>query len=166
MKGIKKYTVSFLLLFFLTAMSVHKFYVSTYQVNYVSQKKMMQITSRIFIDDLNEALEKKYKKRAYVGTNRQTEADIDLMKKYIAEKCIIKINGEQKSFTYLSNELEANVLVCYFSIKNISKLNTLSIENSALMELNGDQQNVIQANIDGDKKSLLLTVDNFKGTLK
>lgn len=166
MKGIKKYTVSFLLLFFLTAMSVHKFYVSTYQVNYVSQKKMMQITSRIFIDDLIEALEKKYKKRAYVGTNRQTEADIDLMKKYIAEKCIIKINGEQKSFTYLSNELEANVLVCYFSIKNISKLNTLSIENSALMELNGDQQNVIQANIDGDKKSLLLTVDNFKGTLK
>lgn len=166
MKGIKKYTASFLLLFFLTAMSVHKFYVSTYQVNYVSQKKMVQITSRIFIDDLNEALEKKYKKRAYVGTNRQTEADIDLMKKYIAEKCIIKINGEQKSFTYLSNELEANVLVCYFSIKNISKLNTLSIENSALMELNGDQQNVIQANIDGDKKSLLLTVDNFKGTLK
>lgn len=166
MKGIKKYTVSFLLLFFLTAMSVHKFYVSTYQVNYVSQKKMMQITSRIFIDDLIEALEKKYKKRAYVGTNRQTEADIDLMKKYIAEKCIIKINGEQKSFTYLSNELEANVLVCYFSIKNISKLNTLSIENSALMELNGYQQNVIQANIDGDKKSLLLTVDNFKGTLK
>ncbi len=166
MKGIKKYTVSFLLLFFLTAFTVHKFYVSTYQVNYVSQKKMVQITSRIFIDDLNEALEKKYKKRAYVGTNRQTEADIDLMKKYIAEKCIIKINGEQKSFNYLSNELEANVLVCYFSIKNISKLNNLSIENNALMELNGDQQNVIQANIDGDKKSLLLTVDNFKGTLK
>jgi SpoU rRNA methylase family enzyme len=166
MKGIQKYTVSFLLLFFLTAMTVHKFYVSTYQVNYVSQKKMLQITSRIFIDDLNEALEKKYKKKAFVGTNRQTEADIDLMKKYIAEKCLIKVNGEQKSFTYLSNEIEANVLVCYFSIKDISKLNTLSIENSALMELYGDQQNVIQANIDGDKKSLLLTVDNFKGILK
>jgi len=166
MKGIQKYTVSFLLLFFLTAMTVHKFYVSTYQVNYVSQKKMLQITSRIFIDDLNEALEKKYKKKAFVGTNRQTEADIDLMKKYIAEKCLIKVNGEQKSFIYLSNEIEANVLVCYFSIKDISKLNTLSIENSALMELYGDQQNVIQANIDGDKKSLLLTVDNFKGILK
>jgi hypothetical protein len=34
------------------------------------------------------------------------------------------------------------------------------------MEINGDQQNVIQANIDGEKTSLLLTVDNYKGTLK
>ena len=147
-------------------MIAHKFYVSTYQVNYVSQKKMVQITSRIFIDDLNEALEKKYKKRAFVGTDRQTDADVDLMKKYLSEKFIIKINGQQKAFNYLSNELEANVIVCYFSIKDIAKLNSLSVENSALMELNGDQQNVIQANLDGEKKSLLLTVDNFKGTLK
>jgi hypothetical protein len=29
-----------------------------YQVNYAPDKKMLQITSRIFIDDLNKALEK------------------------------------------------------------------------------------------------------------
>lgn len=166
MKSTARLAIGFLLLFVFTSMIAHKFYVSTYQVNYISQKKMVQITSRIFIDDLNEALEKKYKKRAFVGTDRQTDADVDLMKKYLSEKFIIKINGQQKAFNYLSNELEANVIVCYFSIKDIAKLNSLSVENSALMELNGDQQNVIQANLDGEKKSLLLTVDNFKGTLK
>lgn len=166
MKSTARFAIGFLLLFVFTSMIAHKFYVSTYQVNYVSQKKMVQITSRIFIDDLNEALEKKYKKRAFVGTDRQTDADVDLMKKYLSEKFIIKINGQQKAFNYLSNELEANVIVCYFSIKDIAKLNSLSVENSALMELNGDQQNVIQANLDGEKKSLLLTVDNFKGALK
>jgi uncharacterized protein YabE (DUF348 family) len=62
--------------------------------------------------------------------------------------------------------LEANVIVCYFSIKDVPKLNSFSVENSALMEINGEQQNVIQANIDGDKKSVLLTADNFKGILK
>ena len=166
MKNSIRYTIGFLLFVVLTSMTSHKFYVSMYQVNYVSQKKMVQITSRIFIDDLNEALEKKYKKKAYVGTDRQTDSDIELMKKYISEKCISKINGQQKSFNYLSNELEANVIVCYYSIKEIAKINSLSIENTALMEINGDQQNVIQANIDGDKKSLLLTADNFKGILK
>jgi len=153
-------------LFLLGSFVAHKFYVSIYQINYVPQKKMVQITSRIFIDDLNDALEKKYNKRAFVGTDRQTDSDIELMKKYIAEKLIIKINGKQIVQNYLSNELEANVIICYFSIKDIAKLNSLSIENTALMEINGDQQNVIQANIDGDKKSLLLTVDNFKGILK
>jgi predicted transcriptional regulator len=88
------------------------------------------------------------------------------MKNYLSEKFIIKINGQPKAFQYLSSELEANVIVGYFSIKEVSKLNTLSLENSALMEINGDQQNVIQANIDGEKTSLLLTVDNYKGTLK
>jgi hypothetical protein len=166
MKGTARFIIGFLLLFFLTGMMAHKFYVSTYQVNYVPQKKMLQITSRIFLDDLNEALEKKYKKRAFVGTDRQTDADINLMKNYLSEKFIIKINGQPKAFQYLSSELEANVIVGYFSIKEVSKLNTLSIENSALMEINGDQQNVIQANIDGEKTSLLLTVDNYKGTLK
>jgi hypothetical protein len=132
----------------------------------VPQKKMVQITSRIFIDDLNDALEKKYNKRAFVGTDRQSDSDIELMKKYIAEKFIIKINGKQIVPNYLSNELEANVIVCYFSIKDVPKLNSFSVENSALMEINGEQQNVIQANIDGDKKSVLLTADNFKGILK
>ena len=153
-------------LFLLGSFVAHKFYVSIYQINYVPQKKMVQITSRIFIDDLNDALEKKYNKRAFVGTDRQSDSDIELMKKYIAEKFIIKINGKQIPPNYLSNELEANVIVCYFSIKDVPKLNSFSVENSALMEINGEQQNVIQVNIDGDKKSVLLTADNFKGILK
>ena len=73
MKNSIRYTIGFLLFVVLTSMTSHKFYVSMYQVNYVSQKKMVQITSRIFIDDLNEALEKKYKKKAYVGTDKKKE---------------------------------------------------------------------------------------------
>lgn len=166
MKKTIRFCIIVFSLFLLGSFVAHKFYVSIYQINYVPQKKMVQITSRIFIDDLNDALEKKYNKRAFVGTDRQSDSDIELMKKYIAEKFIIKINGKQIVPNYLSNELEANVIVCYFSIKDVPKLNSFSVENSALMEINGEQQNVIQVNIDGDKKSVLLTADNFKGILK
>ena len=161
-----KITVIFLLFFSLTAMSVHKFYVSIYQINYVPQKKMIQITSRIFIDDMNNALEKKYHKKTFVGTDRETADDVVLMKKYLAEKFVLKLNGSAKPMNFLSKEVEANVIVCYFSIKEVSKINSLSIENSALLEVNEEQQNIIQANISGEKESLLLTSDNFKGVLK
>lgn len=147
-------------------MMVHKFYVSIYQINYVPQKKMLQITSRLFIDDLNAALEKKFHKKTFVGTEKETEEAIILMKKYLSEKLIIKVNGVQKPINYLSNEVETNVLVCYFNCKEISKITSLSIEISALLEVNDAQQNIIQANISGDKQSLLLTSDNFKGVLK
>jgi hypothetical protein len=166
MKKFVKITVIFLLFFSLTAMSVHKFYVSIYQINYVPQKKMIQITSRIFIDDMNNALEKKYHKKTFVGTDRETADDVVLMKKYLAEKFVLKLNGSAKPMNFLSKEVEANVIVSYFSIKEVSKINSLSIENSALLEVNEEQQNIIQANISGEKESLLLTSDNFKGVLK
>jgi len=43
----------------LSAFAFHKFYVGVFQVEYAAEKKMIQITSRIFIDDLNNAMEKK-----------------------------------------------------------------------------------------------------------
>lgn len=127
---------------------------------------MIQITSRIFIDDMNNALEKKYHKKTFVGTDRETADDVVLMKKYLAEKFVLKLNGSAKPMNFLSKEVEANVIVSYFSIKEVSKINSLSIENSALLEVNEEQQNIIQANISGEKESLLLTSDNFRGVLK
>lgn len=154
------------LVFAFSSFAIHKFYVSIYQINYVPQKKMIQITSRIFIDDMNAALEKKFNKKAFVGTDRETENDVALMKKYLAEKFIIKVNGTTKPMNFISKEIEANVIVCYYSIKEVSKITSLNIENTALLEVNEEQQNIIQANISGEKQSLLLTADNYKGMLK
>lgn len=151
---------------FLSSMTMHKFYVSIYQVDYVPKKKMIQITSRIFIDDINDALEKKFHKKTFVGDEKENPEDVNLMKKYVAEKFTLKVNGVVKPMNFLSKEIEANVVICYLNIKDISKLNSLEIENSALMELNSEQQNIIQSNIAGEKKSLLLTAENFKGMLK
>jgi len=147
-------------------MTVHKFYTSIYQINYVSQKKMIQITARIFIDDLNNAIEKRFHAKSYIGTDKETPQDEVAMQKYLAEKFTLKVNGTVKPMSFRSKEIEANVLICYFRITDISKITNLEIMNNALTELNSDQQNIIQANISGDKQSLLLTSENFKGMLK
>jgi hypothetical protein len=147
-------------------MSVHKFYTSIYQINYVPQKKMIQITSRIFIDDLNEAIGKRYKTECNIGTEKEIPQDEAAMQKYLAEKFILKVNGVSKPMSFRSKEIEANVLICYFRISDISKITKLEIENSALIESFPEQQNIIQANITGEKQSLLLTAENFKGMLK
>ncbi|GAA4065316.1 hypothetical protein GCM10022389_07570 [Flavobacterium cheonanense] len=147
-------------------MAMHKFYVSIYQVNYAPKKKMIQITSRLFIDDVNDALEKKFKKRTYFALENETPEDEVFLKKYFAEKFIIKVNGVSKTLNYLSKDIDGNVVICYFSIKDLPKISSVAIENSALMELNEEQQNIIQANINGEKQSLLLTSENFKGMLK
>ncbi|WP_235921995.1 DUF6702 family protein [Flavobacterium phycosphaerae] len=127
---------------------------------------MVQITTRIFIDDLNEALRNKYHKKTFIGTERETPEDVVLMKKYMSEKFKVTINGQPKAMNYLSNELENNVVICYLNVRDISKVTSLEVENSILTEVYSEQQNIIQFNNNGKKQSLLLTNETTKGTLK
>lgn len=151
----------------LSAFTFHKFYMGIFQVNYAAEKKMVQITSRIFIDDLNNGLEKKFHKKTYVGTDKETQADIDLLKKYLADNFSIKINGQSKPITFLSKEVEAgDVLVCYSRIKDIDKFKTIEISNSILVDWNSEQQNITHISAFGTKKSVLFTESSRKEVLK
>lgn len=162
----KKYiSLSLLLVFALSSFAIHKFYVSIYQINYAEKSKMLQITARIFEDDLNAVLQKKYNKKTHIGLVNETEDDRDLLKKYFNENLSIKVNNQLKPITFVSNEAESNVVICYFKITSISKLKSIEIKNTALLDLNNEQQNIMQINILGKKKSLLLTNENVKGLL-
>ncbi|MNE14984.1 hypothetical protein D3C87_760780 [compost metagenome] len=150
-----------------SAFAFHKFYVGVFQVNYAAEKKMLQITSRIFIDDLNNAMEKKYHKKTFVGTSKETPADVELLKKYLSEHFLIKVNGQSKAVAFLSKEVEADdVLVCYSRIKDIDKFKTLEISNTVLVDWNSEQQNITHISAFDTKRSVLFTESSRKELLK
>ncbi|MDD2675658.1 MAG: hypothetical protein PHF81_12340 [Flavobacterium sp.] len=155
-----------LLFLTLTSFGVHKFYVALYQVNYAPEKKMLQITTRIFVDDLNIAVGKKYSKKINLGSENESVDDVTLLKKYFSEKFYIKVNGQTKSIHFLSKEMEGDVLICYFSIKEIQKINSLEIYNAVITEGNSEQQNIMHFNVSGVKNTLLFTESTSKGMLK
>ena len=165
----KKITIGILSAFFLltlTAFSAHKFYMGIYQINYAPEKKMLQITTRIFVDDLNKALEKKYKKTTHLGTVKEIPEDVVLMKKYLADKLRIKVNGSQLAMNFLSKEIESDVIVCYLSIRDISKIKSLEAYNSVLMDWDSEQQNITHFTGFGDKQSFLFTESVTNHVLK
>ncbi|WP_343617459.1 DUF6702 family protein [Flavobacterium sp.] len=166
MKKILIYPFIGILFLSLSAFAFHKFYVAVFQVEYAAEKKMVQITSRIFIDDLNNGLEKKYHKKTFVGTERETAADADLLKKYLSENFSIKINGQAKPITFLSKEVEGDVLICYSRIKDIDKFKNIEISNSILLDWNNDQQNITHISAFGTKKTVLFTESSRKELLK
>ena len=166
MNRLKKQLLLLVVLLSLFGFGVHKFYTSIYQIEFVPKKQMLQITARIFYDDLNESLEAKYHKKVMLGTEKESAEDVVLLKKYLAEKFTIKVNGQLKSMNFLSKEVEDNVLICYLTCKDIAKVKSLEVENTIIMDQHSEQQNIIQAKFNGQKQSLLLTSDNFKGMLK
>ena len=155
-----------LLFLTLTSFTAHKFYVALYQVNYAPEKKMLQITTRIFVDDLNTSIGKKYQKKINLGSEKETDEDLIFFKKYFNEKFNIKVNGQVKPIHFISKEMEGDVLICYFSIKEIQKINSIEIYNAVITEGNSEQQNIMHFTIMGVKNTLLFTESTSKGVLK
>nr|WP_315149626.1 DUF6702 family protein [uncultured Flavobacterium sp.] len=156
----KKQILSILLpILFLTvsAAAVHKFHMALYQIDFASEKKMLQITSRIHIDDLNKALEIKHKKKMSIGDEKQTSEDSFLLKEYLTSNFSIKVNEQVKPMNFLSQEIDGDELVCFWNIKGISKIGTLEIYNSILIDVFADQQNMVNVNVASLKKSFILT---------
>lgn len=155
-----------LLLLTLTSFSVHKFYMALYQVDYSPEKKMLQITARIFVDDLNNVVGKVYSKKINLGSENEGVEDEILLKKYFSEKFYIKVNGHMKPLHFISKEMEGDVLICYFSIKEVDKIKALEVYNAIITVGNSDQQNIMHFNILGIKNTLLFTESSSKGMLK
>lgn len=149
-----------------SSFTVHKFYVALFQVNFAPEKKMLQITTRIFVDDLNSGMGKKYSKKINLGAENESPEDVVLLQKYFAEKFYIKVNGQTKPLVFISKEMEGDVLICYFSMKEIKKISTLEVFNALITEGNSEQQNIMHFNVLGTKNTLLFTNSTSKGMLK
>lgn len=166
MKPLAKCLILFMLATMLASAGMHKYYVAVFQVEHNPQKKKLQMTSRIFIDDLEAAFEKKYGRKFYLGDKRELPDAGEYIGKYISEKVRIKVNGKAKIIKYLGKEIENDVLVCYCTIPVDGKISTLEMENSVLFEMFPEQQNILNTKINGNKKSLLLTNDEPDGLLE
>ena len=153
----KKQLLLLFAVLFLSSFSAHKFYVSVTQIDYVSNKKRIEITHRIFIDDLEKGLTKKYNKKVNLTSTKELPEAEELIKSYLKEKIKVSINKKPQNIEFLAREVEGDVLILYTKIAVSKKINTFEIYNSLLTEVYADQQNIVHTNINSNKKSILLT---------
>lgn len=137
--------------------SAHKYYVSVTQINYVKEKKAIQIISRIDISDLELTLQERYDKHiklTSVGENPQVE---EYIKTYLNQKIDIKINTQDITFNYIGKEYDNDVVVCYFEIENIEEIRTIEITNTVLFDMFPKQKNVVKTKINTKVNNLIFT---------
>jgi len=163
----KKNSVLFLLVWVLcSSFTLHKFYMAIYQVNPNVAKKRLEITARIFVDDLNAALDKKYKTKHFLGTDKQSTTDTEDLKKYLLEQLKITVNHQGKPLTFKSSELDGNVMVCYLNCADVAKVAQIEVQNEILTEVFNEQENMMHFQFNGDKHTLVLDLEKSKGMLK
>lgn len=156
-KNLFRFVLPIFMIVMMSSFAWHKFYVSVTQIDFVPNKKRVEITSRIFIDDLEKALEKRFKKKFYLTSSREIENADALIQEYLKEKIKISINKKPQSIEYLAREVEGDVLIFYTKIAVSKKINTFEIFNSLLTDIYKEQQNIVHVNINSNKNSFLFT---------
>lgn len=145
--------------------SEHEFYVSVTQVEFVKEKQSVQITTRIFIDDLEALLQERYDGKIILNISKKEESIDTHIEKYLKSKLRININNAPVSFKFLGKEYEDDIVYCYMEINDIVEISSFNITNLILFDLFEDQQNIVKTNINSKKKSFMLTSYNKEGVL-
>ena len=143
----------------------HKFYVSLVQVEFNLETEAIEITMKIFTDDLEYAISGSQRPYGLGSENEPPEAD-SLLNGYIQKNFSIAVNGQLYAPNYIGKEVEMDVTWIYTEISEIESISSVEVSNSMLTELFDDQVNLVNVKYLGQKKGLLLNRNNSSGTIQ
>lgn len=138
----------------------HPFYVSVTEIEQNQKTGTIQVSTRIFFDDLEKALDKRYQTKVNIlkpANKKQVDA---LISSYIKEHLKLKANNRELVLKYVGYEIEEEAAWCYFETEKVAPIKQLNIKNDILFEQHDSQSNMIHAIENGVRKSTKL--DNPK----
>lgn len=156
-----------MILNFLMIWLLHPVHVSVTEVNYSEKHKSLQITSRIFIDDLELSIQKQLNQESLDIIEPKNGLTTDqLVSAYLKDHLKITLDGKPAKINYLTHEIEDLAIICYLEIENVKKIKVLEVTDNVIQELHADQSNLVHITYKGPVKSFRLIRDKPTETLK
>ena len=137
----------------------HKFYVSVFIVEHNETNKTLEITTQVFLDDMEMMFRNKN-----IELDLYSTSDIisdSLIKDYFKSIFKIKKKSEILEYEFLGKELFDDILNFYIEVKDINYKDSLIIQNKLLIDLYDSQKNIIHFKSKNNNKSFLM---NYKKT--
>ena len=136
---------------------IHPFHVSVCEIEYDEETKALQITQKIFLDDLEKGL-REYSGEVFDITEKASEYKVNqLLEAYYPEKMQILVNGKARQFRYLGFEIEEDAMWCYLEIEKVRNLKSLDVTNTILFETFEDQSTILHIMKSGKIRSFRLS---------
>jgi len=149
---------------------VHEFHLSKCDINYNEEEKALQISLRIFIDDLEEAIAAVLKEdNLKLCTSKEAVNADSILVVYLSENLKVDVDNVKHQISYVGKEVSDDLLAvwCYFEVLDVAPQKAISIENKILIETFDDQSNVVSLKYSKDKKDyFLLQKGETSGTLQ
>jgi hypothetical protein len=138
----------------------HETYLSVTEIEYNQPAKSIQIISRVFIDDLEDVLSKRYQKEISLSYKEDLNANKSIIEKYLEKKLMIIVDGKARKLKLLGSKFDADQIVLYIESTNVESFGEVQIENLILTDLFDAQKNIVHVKKGKRIESMLLVKHN------
>ncbi|WP_292010633.1 DUF6702 family protein, partial [Chryseobacterium sp.] len=121
----------------------HPYHVGSVELNYNAKSKTFEIAGRFFLDDLENALGKKYGKSFHFNDEKYKNQLNQALKDYSSEYLKVKVNGGFVKLSYLGYEEDSESVNIYLESEVINTPQKVETAVSFLYNLFDDQINIV-----------------------
>lgn len=142
---------------------LHPIHVSICEIEYDKNNKALEMTLRIFIDDLEKEIRLNRNEPELDITNLPDGHNLDdILKEYLNRNFQVGVNDKDEEYTYLGHEIEGDAIFCYMEIPKVKRLKSIEVYYAVLTQLYEDQTNLVHVEVDDKIRSMKMTKSEVK----
>ena len=147
--------LSFLAAFTLcfTAFSFHPYYMSVTEFEYKPAEKEVQVSCKIFTDDLEGALKQSLKRKVDILNASAKKENEQLLNTYVQEHLKLQLDGKAVPMQMIGFEQEGEAVWIYLVTKNTARFKTATVFNDILYSYKEEQINIVHFKNANERKS-------------
>lgn len=143
----------------------HEEYYSFTHIRYKESEKSLQITMKLFINDMEAAMKKNYDKNFELNSDREPENSDELVDQYLRTKFTVTVDGKIQNYQWIGKEYNKDMVYVYLDISDLEKFQSLQIQNTMIIDVYRIQENIVKITAFGQEKSMILTINSESGVV-
>lgn len=148
---------------------IHDIHMSRCDIDYRTDQGAIEISVKIFIDDLELDLRSAGHDSLKICTSYEKPDAETIIFQYLQQNLGIIVDGEPTELIWVGKEIseDLSAVWCYLMISDIKAHTSIEVTNEILLSVFDDQQNVVKLRIDDGKRSFFLfDRKEFRGLVK
>jgi hypothetical protein len=135
---------------------LHPYYISVTEVEYIPEKKEIQVACKIFSDDFEEALHLANGRKVKLLESFQSSSTDSIIFRYLKQHLQLNADGRNIQLQWEGKELQGEAVWCYLSANQVSVQTQLAVTNDLLVHYREDQVNIVHLKSGNRKNSCRL----------
>ena len=136
----------------------HPFHVSITQMEYKEESKTVQISSKVFLDDLEASFNGYFDSDVDLWELREDSATDAQLREFFAYHFKVWINGKEQEVVYMGKEVDLDAAWIYLEIRKVRKIKELQVQYTIALQAFDDQVNLLHMKYQGQEESM--RIDN------